>query len=79
MQGSALPNLIEQNYVKFSATLMPYISEGDVPLKIKQKIEDIHDQIAELYLLTMNDYPMVKTLKVPFILTETPNGKPAFN
>lgn len=63
---------VKDVYSQLDESLMPSVSDGDIPANIRARIELIHDQLAELYLLT----GAVKKSKISInIETALPNCK----
>jgi len=56
--NNALNQKVENLYNHFNEQFSPIISDGDMPELIRTRVENIHDQIAELYLSVINKSPV---------------------
>lgn len=54
----------------FDKNLSGFIIDGDVPSNLRGRLEFLQDQMAELYLTTVNSSPVIKVIK-PMVLEHT--------
>ena len=75
MNNATLKTQLEGLYHHFDKNLTPFIMDGDTNPCLRKKVEAIHDLIAEAYLSTINNQPVVKIVNTTLITPEITHAK----